>query len=274
VRHVHPTLRQALDQAVDDGVVPRNVARSTQLRAPRLPRRGSLKTLRQEELRAFLRAADGDRLATKWRFAVRTGCREGEVRALQWEDLDRRTGAVTIRRNLPAGGTDLAEAMAPKTHAGGRTFRLSRVLLADLEAHRARQAEERLRVGAAYRDQDLVFCTRWGTVLGSGNVLRRFRQLLKRAGITTHYVVHDLRHTAASVLIMRGTPLTEVAQILGHAGPHVTAAVYTHLVPRAGRTALEMIMAAYEAHFSSRRVPFPLACRDHPLQALLSAASD
>ena len=94
-------------------------------------------------------------------------------------------------------------------------------------------------MGAAYRDQDLVFCTEWGTALGSGNVLRRFRQLLKRAGVTTHYVVHDLRHTAASVLVMRGTPLTEVAQILGHAGPHVTAAVYAHLVPRAGRTALE-----------------------------------
>ena len=46
VRHVHTTLRQALDQAVDDGLVPRNVARSAQLKAPRLPRRGRPGTLR------------------------------------------------------------------------------------------------------------------------------------------------------------------------------------------------------------------------------------
>lgn len=44
---------------------------------------------------------------------------------------------------------------------------------------------------------------------------------------------------------MRGTPLTEVAQILGHAGPHVTAAIYAHLVPRAGRTALEEVEDFY-----------------------------
>jgi hypothetical protein len=63
--------------------------------------------------------------------------------------------------------------------------------------------------------------------------------------VQAHYVVHDLRHTAVSVLIMRGTPLTEVAQILGHAGPHVTAAIYAHLVPRAGRTALEDVEDFY-----------------------------
>jgi hypothetical protein len=66
----------------------------------------------------------------------------------------------------------------------------------------------------------------------------------------------DLRHTAASVLIMRGTPLTEVAQILGHAGPHVTAAVYAHLVPRAGRTALE---EAEDFYGGQERPPAELA---------------
>jgi hypothetical protein len=56
-----------------------------------------------------------------------------------------------------------------------------------------------------------------GRELGWGTVLRRARQVLERAGLMARYVVHDLRHTAASVLITRGTPLIEVAQILGHA---------------------------------------------------------
>jgi hypothetical protein len=63
--------------------------------------------------------------------------------------------------------------------------------------------------------------------------------------VKTRYVVHDLRRTAASVLLRR-TPLPEVGLILGHAGPHVTAAVYAHLVPRGSRAALEDVEAYYE----------------------------
>ena len=89
----------------------------------------------------------------------------------------------------------------------------------------------------AYRDNDLVFCTRWGTGLSSGDVLRRFRQLLARAGVKTRYVVHDPRHMVASVLLPRGTPRPAVLQIPGRAEPRVTAAVYAHLVPRGSRVA-------------------------------------
>jgi hypothetical protein len=81
--------------------------------------------------------------------AAGAGCREGKLRALPWDDLGRRAGAVTIRRNLPAGITSLEEEKVPKTHAGGRTCRLSRALLADQKAHRVRQSGERLRAGAA-----------------------------------------------------------------------------------------------------------------------------
>jgi hypothetical protein len=84
-----------------------------------------------------------------------------------------------------------------------------------------------------------------GTVVSSGNVLRRFRQPLTRADVEQRYVVHDLRHAAASVLLMWGTPLTELARIPGHTGPHVTAAVSAHLVPRAGRRGLEEVEDFY-----------------------------
>jgi integrase len=167
------------------------------------------------------------------------------LRAIQWDDVDFRTGAVTIRRNLPAGAKLLEEAGAPKTRAGERTFRLSRASLTGLDAHRRRQAEERMMTGPIYLNQGLVFCTRWGTVLHSGNVLRRFRQLLKKAGILRRYVVHDLRHTAASVMPVQGITVAEVAAILGHASPAVTAGVYSHLIPRAGRAVLEDVESFY-----------------------------
>ena len=66
-----------------------------------------------------LRTAAGDRLGPMWRFAVRTGCRAGEPRALQGEDLDRRAGAVTVRRNLAARITDLRPPAATRPARGG-----------------------------------------------------------------------------------------------------------------------------------------------------------
>ena len=66
-----------------------------------------------------LRTAAGDRLGPVWRFAVRTGCRAGEPRALQWEDLDRRAGAVTVGRNLAARITDLRPPAATRPARGG-----------------------------------------------------------------------------------------------------------------------------------------------------------
>jgi hypothetical protein len=64
--------------------------------------------------------------------------------------------------------------------------------------------------------------------------------------VTRRNVVHDLRHTAASVMLARGVTVAEVAAVLGHASPAVTAAVYSHLVPRVGRAVLEDVEGFYE----------------------------
>jgi integrase len=247
VREVHGALRLALRQAVDDGLLARNVA--ALVKPPKREARSRQFVLSPEQLRRFWRVAEPDRLHALWRLAALVPSRGGELRALTWDDLDARRGLLVIRRSVQRAGDGGRTLITkdPKTRAGTRAVRLDGDLLDVLRRHRARQAEERRRAGPRWcADHGLLFCTRWGTPLLAGNVLRAFRGLLARAGLPTHYRVHDLRHTAVSSLLVAGVPLAEVAQLAGHANPQTTASLYVHAVNRGGRAATAELAAFYE----------------------------
>ena len=92
----------------------------------------------------------------------------------------------------------------PKTAYSRRTIALSRTAMVALRQNRARQLEERLALGEAWHDLVLVFANEIGKPLEAGNVLRRsLSPLLKRAELP-HMRFHDLRHTAATLLLGRG----------------------------------------------------------------------
>jgi integrase len=112
-----------------------------------------------------------------------------------------------------------------------------------LRAHRVRQLEERLRAGRAWLDSGLVFTTSVGTPLDPANLRRLFSALTKRAGLG-HWTPKELRHSAASLLSASGVPLELVADVLGHDGTRMTAAVYRHAVRptvAAGAEAMERL---------------------------------
>jgi integrase len=247
VRSVHTTIRQALDQAVEDGLLARNVART--LRSSQLPKLSASATARGEralhpdQLERLLRVAAADRLWALWLLVARTGLRQGEARALRWSDLDWQTATLTVRRNFPAG-TSIPK--PPKSAAGVRPVLLSARVLEALREHHRQQAADRLRTGPLYADQDLIFCTRYGTPFLSGNVLRRFRQLLARAGFPASIRFHDLRHTAVSHQLAAGVPLTEVSASAGHASTAVTTQLYAHAIRRGGHGSAEQLEAFYD----------------------------
>jgi integrase len=209
---------------------------------PKLPAGRQQRALHPDELERLLQAAAADRLGALWLLLARTGLRLGEARALRWSDLDPEAGVLVVQRSLPAGASS---PKAPKTAAGLRPVLLSSRLVDVLREHRRLQAEERRRGGARYADRQLVFCTRYGTPLRAENLLRRFRQLLLRAGLPSHYRIHDLRHTAISHQLAAGLSVPEVAASAGHASPAVTTQLYAHAVRRSARSAAEQLEAFY-----------------------------
>ena len=106
--------------------------------------------------------------------------------------------------------------MEPKTARARRVVVLPEVASSALRAHRKRQAEERLLVGAEYQDHGFVFATTFGSPLDPANLYRTFKGLLQAAELDD-FRVYDLRHTCATLLLLAGENPKVVSERLGHA---------------------------------------------------------
>jgi integrase len=96
-------------------------------------------------------------------------------------------------------------------------------------------------LGGAYGDSRIVFASELGTALDYGNVTRRFKRALKRAGLPETTRMHDLRHGAATMILEAGESIPTVSEYLGHASPAITMVVYAHAVPGSKKRAADRL---------------------------------
>jgi integrase len=221
-------LRKALQQAVNDGLLPHNVAKDVKVRQTQ---KDEERHLTPEQVKALLSAARGDRLVALYVLAISTGLRQGELLGLWWEDIDLDTGTLSVRRTLSLGqgGPRFTE---PKTAKSRRNIELTAQAIEALKDHRAAQDEEKARLGSLWEEYNLVFPSVTGTPLRRNNLVRRsFKPLLEKAGLPRTFRFHDLRHTAASILFSQRTHPKIVQELLGHATIAVTLDVYSHMIP-------------------------------------------
>jgi integrase len=234
VQYAHETLSQALQQAVQDGVLARNVAAS--VKPPKLPKTQA-RAFNADEVTRLLAASGGD-WHTLWLLALYSGLRLGELLGLAWTALDEEAGTVTVRQVLAddeEGGVSLRA--YPKSAAGFRTVPLPAFVVEELRTHRQRQDAERAAASRWESAGDgLVFVSRFGTFLLRSNVARIFKQDCQQAGITGRVHPHLCRHTFASHLLARRTPLPEVSYLLGHRSAFITLQTYGHFLKDARRT--------------------------------------
>jgi integrase len=90
-----------------------------------------------------------------------------------------------------------------------------------------------------WQEHGLVFPSNVGTLMESGNLHRRFKIVLKRAGLPTTIRFHDLRHSCATLLLDQGVPLVIVRDMLGHTQICTTADIYGHVLPDSQRKAAD-----------------------------------
>ena len=138
VQYIHVTLHKALKQAVNDGLVPRNVAEAVK---PPQVRREEIHPLTPEQVNALLSAARGDRLEALYMLAIHTGLRQGELLGLKWEDVNLEEGTLQVRRTLTTakGGPVLS---TPKTKGSRRSVKLTQSAVEALRRHLQQQLGE------------------------------------------------------------------------------------------------------------------------------------
>src|SRR5829696_8905434 len=144
--------------------------------------------------------------------------------------------------------------------ASRRTLFLTRELVELLRRHRARLAEERIAIGPAWREHDLIFPSALGTPLDPDNVSHWFSRICWRAGLG-HWHLHELRHSGASLMLAQGTDLYVVSEVLGHSSVAITKDVYGHLVEGQKRAAAarmsQVLLKPNGSHTGSQSTPAP-----------------
>ena len=230
LRAVQATLTRALGDAVESGLVARNVAagatRHLHTGATTKAERG-IKAWSLAELGAFLGAVRDDRLHALWHLMAMTGCRRGEALALRWNDVDLEAGRVSITKQRILLNKELLE-YPPKSKRSTRTVALDGETVEVLKRHAAAQSVE-LAAGEPCGDP-YVFTTPGGEPWNPNHVSDAFDALVAALPLP-RITLHGLRHTYATNALAGGMPLHVVSQRLGHASPAITLNVYANWIP-------------------------------------------
>lgn len=243
IRRIAATLHKALADAVDEGTLAWNPADRVKLPKARAAMQQELQAWQAGELRTFLEATDQDRLAPMWRLFAFTGMRRGEVAGLVWRDVDLKGGTIAVRRALTVVGTEVIET-TPK-RGRSRVVNLDAGTTAALTAWQKRQAKERDAWPGPWPTSHRVFTLEDGTALHPDRITDAFRRHVRAAGVPA-IRLHDVRHTAASLMIAGGTPVKVVSERLGHSDVGFTMRVYQHVMPGMQQEAADSFAALIE----------------------------
>jgi integrase len=255
VAHAKRTLNAALKVATQRGQLPRN---PIPLAATPRHERPQLEPYSSDEIRTLLATARKRRNGVRWSLAL-LGLRQGEVLALRWaEDINPDAAELSVRHTLtwrpwqhgctadnreptcgkPAascprrhgGGAHLGP---PKSTAGRRTISLPTPVIAELREHRKRQAAERLAAGSLWHDRGFVITNATGGPLDRTTDREDWLDLIATARLR-RLRIHDLRHSAATALLVMGEDSRVLMGVMGWTSMSLVQR-YTHIVPELRR---------------------------------------
>ncbi len=244
VHNMHSILHNALKSAVKWRYIPFNPADGVELPPNEPIRPGRSFTL--EQARILLKESQGQRLGVFIALALTTGMRHGEILALRWDDINVEQGTIYIHRTVSRLEAPYRFIEGdPKTKAGVRTVPLLPVMHEILEQHCIKQNEVRLKAGDLWQEKNLVFCTRHGGFLRSGDMRDAFHRLLEKAGLPDMHI-HDLRHTASTLWQSLGIDAKVRQEMLGHSTLDMTMTVYSHVLPSMQKDATERMNGLFQ----------------------------
>lgn len=233
---IHVILHKSLDYAVRMGFIGRN---PVDLTNPPRPEKKEMKFYDENETNQFLLAAQGDRNEVLYQLVLATGLRQSEVLGLKWSDLDIEKSTITVQRQLKRNRQKENYFKTTKTAAGRRSIKIGSQTLEKLKEHIIRQDLEKMETDQ-WQEYDLIFPSSKGTPMDQRNLLRSFKSLLQKSGLKK-IRFHDLRHTAASLMLNHGVPVIIVSKRLGHSKVSVTLDTYGHLINEMQDEAAELI---------------------------------
>ena len=222
VRGVHTTLHAALDKAVSEKLLFRNPADGCRLPSAKAR---EMQVLSPEEIQRLLIQAKEDSCFELLLLELSTGLRRGEICALQWDDLNLRTGELWIERQVHRVKGKLVTS-PPKTKAGNRSVILPAPVLNVLKAYKETMSSRWMFPSPVSEDSPR----------DPAAVRKRLQTVLERAECKK-IRFHDLRHTFSTVALEHGMDIKTLSTIIGHVSSSTTLNIYAHVTDEMRRTA-------------------------------------
>lgn len=247
-RRVFSTLRTALNAAARERLISDNPARYVKLPRGARPHavvwtkrrvadwkrtgiRPAVAVWTPAQLAQFLASIGSHRLFAVFHLITMRGLRRGEACGLKWEDLDLEEGLAYLSRQIQEGPDGRLRACPLKTESSCRAVAMDPQTVTVLRAHHSWQA--RWLSESGIETQGWVFTDEIGRPLSPDCLTRTFNRLAEESGLPP-VRLHDLRHGAATLMLLAGDELKTIADQLGHSSVVLTADTYLSVAVELG----------------------------------------
>ncbi len=225
VQKHHRLLSQSLRYAVRQGILGRNIC---ELVSPPSWKGKVMRTLTPAEVEVLLENISDNQFYPVIYTALSTGLRQAELLGLRWRDIDLDMLSVSVNQTLYKR-RGVCRFQQPKTDRSRRRVAMTPKLALFLRDYRKEREVLYLELGVVLGLDDLVFANYEGKPLDPSMLSHEFARIVKRAGLE-HVRFHDLRHTFASLALLRGAKPKVISEALGHSSVAFTMDVYSHII--------------------------------------------
>lgn len=245
IKNAHKLLNMFFRYTVEEGYLLRNPCAGIKLDAYKeeedleeldlfIEDEGKVETFTEDEIDTICKKTKNAKLRIMAKFALGTGLRQGEILALKKTDIKNMTVYVTkTLSNVkifddPENYHYELKLTRPKTKRSIRKVPIPTELKKDLAELNKIKAEEKLKLGELYKENNLLFPSATGTYIDARNLLRSWERSLEAIDVP-YRKFHALRHTFATQLLKSGAKLITVSRLLGHASVKTTE-IYAHVL--------------------------------------------
>ena len=231
VIHYHANIRKALKYAVDTDILMTNPA--DKIQRPKMQKFIG-KFYDVDEVNDLFKVISGTRIELPVMMAAFYGLRRSEIVGLKWDAIDFKNRTITIKHTVTDVIIDnklvTVEKDRAKNKASHRTLPLVDEFFDILSKAKSQQDEYRILCGRSYNNKflDYIFVDEMGNRTRPNFLTENFRNTLMKNNLR-RIRFHDLRHTAASLLLNAGVSMKEIQEWLGHSDFGTTANYYSHL---------------------------------------------
>ncbi len=224
-QYIFTTLNLALRYAVKNRLIPFNLCDMVDK-----PKRKKYQAafIKPAMVSAYLKLFEDSWLYPGVVLSLFCGLRRGELLALQWKDVDFKTMKININHSVVIIKNELILKKPKSNQIRAVSMPLGVAVI--LKKYRQQQNKNKLLMGPdEYISSDFVIREDNGTRPRPDYISRYFNRRIKSSNLP-HVRFHDLRHSAASLMLVEGVGLKVVSEILGHSSISITGDLYSHVI--------------------------------------------